>query len=127
MLNWLSKLFKNEEQLEELKEAFHLFDTEHRGKIDYWEFKAAMRALGYEIKKMEVEKCFKELDKDLSHSVTFEEFVQIVTPRLNPRNSKEEIYKIFRLFDDDNTGKISIKNLWRVAAELGESLADEEL
>lgn len=60
---------------------------------------------------MEVEKCFKELDKDLSHSVTFEEFVQIVTPRLNPRNSKEEIYKIFRLFDDDNTGKISIKNL----------------
>ena len=104
-----------------------MFDTEHSGKIDYREFKAAMRALGYEIKKIEVERCFKEVDKDLSHSITFEEFVKIVTPRLHPKNSKEEIIKIFKLFDDDNTGKISLKNLWRVASELGESIPDEEL
>ena len=94
----------DEEQLEELKEAFTLFDTEHCGKIDYREFKAAMRALGYEIRKQDVEKCFKDVDKDLSHSITFEEFVKIVTPRLHPKNSKEEIMKVFKLFDNDNTG-----------------------
>lgn len=41
----------DEEQLEELKEAFHLFDTNHQGNIDSREFKAAMRALGHELKK----------------------------------------------------------------------------
>lgn len=44
----------DEEQLEELKEAFHLFDTNHSGNIDSREFKAAMRALGYDLKKQEV-------------------------------------------------------------------------
>lgn len=31
------------------------------------------------------------------------------------------------MFDDDETGKVSLRNLKRVAKELGENMTDEEL
>ena len=39
----------------------------------------------------------------------------------------DEIKKAFALFDDDSTGKINLRNLKRVAKEIGENIDDEEL
>jgi len=83
------------EQMEELKEAFQLFDTNHSGSIDSREFKAAMRSLGFPIKKIDVVRYFKEIPKDISDSLTFDDFCQIIAPIMPKRDSKEEIHKIF--------------------------------
>ena len=50
-----------------------------------------------------------------------------MTHKMSEKDSREEILKAFRLFDDDESGKISFRNLKRVAKELGENMTDEEL
>merc|ERR1712064_45874 len=60
-------------------------------------------------------------------SVDFPEFLDMMAHKILNRDPIEEINKAFKLFDDDNTGKATFKNLKRVAKELGERLTDEEL
>ncbi|XP_029139032.1 caltractin isoform X2 [Protobothrops mucrosquamatus] len=86
-----------------------------------------MRALGFEPKKEEIKKMIADIGKDGSSTLSFEDFLTMMTTKMNEKDSKEEILKAFRLFDDDGTGKISFKNLKRVSKELGENLTDEEL
>ena len=55
------------------------------------------------------------------------DFLKMMIHKISNRDPKDEILKAFRLIDDDETGKISFKNLKRVAKELGENMTDEEL
>lgn len=50
-----------------------------------------------------------------------------VSEKILARDPMEEIKRAFQLFDDDNTGKISLRNLRRVAKQFGDRLEDEEL
>ena len=68
-----------------------------------------------------------DLDKNKSGNIDFEEFLDMMTARMSDKDTREDIYKVFKLFDDDGTNTITLKNLRRVARELGETMTDEEL
>ena len=172
-----------EDQKQELREAFDLFDADKTGSIDLHELKVLvrcraprrlwcvpqaltppsqsccplkMRALGFDVRKQEVLKLVHEVDPHNGGSVSFEQFMEIMTDKYAERDPEEEgtrralrphataatradraaphflfsfraVRKAFRLFDDDGTGRISIKNMRRIARELGENLSEEEL
>merc|ERR1711964_84868 len=95
-----------DDQIQEIREAFDLFDTDGSGTIDAKELKVAMRALGLDAKKDEIRRMIDDIDKDGSGTIDFNEFLNMMTARMGDRDSREEIVKVFRLFDDDETGKI---------------------
>lgn len=71
-----------EEQKQEIREAFDLFDTDGSGTIDAKELKVAMRALGFEPKKEEVKKMIADIDKDNSGTIDFNEFLDMMTAKM---------------------------------------------
>jgi centrin-1 len=95
-----------EEQRQEIREAFDLFDTEGTGIIDAKELKVAMRALGFEPKKEEIKRMIAEVDKEGKGTIDFNDFLLLMTTKMAEKDPKEEILKAFRLFDDDQTVSI---------------------
>jgi len=123
-----------DEQKQEIKEAFDLFDMDKDGAIDYHELKVAMRALGFDVSKDVVLKILRDNDRSLDRIgatgrgvIVYEDFYKVMARYILERDPLEEIRQAFHLFDDDHTGKISLRNLRRVAEELGENLDDDEL
>jgi Ca2+-binding EF-hand superfamily protein len=116
-----------EDEVEEIKEAFDLFDTDGSGSIDPKELRAAMQSLGFEAKNATIYQMINDLDKNKSGNIDFDEFLDMMTARMSDRDTREDINKVFRLFDEEGTQTITIKNLRKVAKELGETMSDEEL
>merc|ERR1712227_347565 len=85
-----------DDQIQEIREAFDLFDTDGSGTIDAKELKVAMRALGLDAKKDEIRRMINDIDKDGSGTIDFNEFLNMMTARMGDRDSREEIVKVFR-------------------------------
>ncbi|XP_017094524.1 uncharacterized protein [Drosophila bipectinata] len=115
------------EQKIDIKKAFDLFDTQCSGFIETKELRVAIRALGFEPKQEEIRRMMDEIDKDKTGRIAFNDFLYLMRQKMAEKDSKQDMAKAFSFFDDDRTGKISFRNLKRVAKELGENLTDEEL
>lgn len=59
--------------------------------------------------------------------ISYSTFRSIAAQRIAERDPKEEILRAFELFDSDGKGRIELKDLQRVAQELGEGLSEDEL
>jgi centrin-1 len=116
-----------EDEIDEIREAFNLFDNEGTGLIDPKELKAAMQSLGFEQKNPTIFQMFADLEKECHGPIDFERFLDGITSKLGDRESRDGIQKIFNLFDTDRKGSISLKDLKRVSKELGETMSDDEL
>ncbi len=117
-----------EDEIEEIREAFNLFDTDGSGLIDPKELKAAMQSLGFESKNPTIYQMIADLDtQENAGGINFDHFLDAITAKLGNKETKEGIARIFDLFDDDKSGTINLHNLRRVAKELGETMSTEEL
>ena len=117
-----------EDEVLEIKEAFDLFDTDKSGEIDVNELKQALQNLGIDAKNQTLQNMLADIDKSGNTQIDFDEFIEMMTAKMSDKDTREDLQKVFELFlGDDNSDKIELKHLRRVAKELNENMSDDEL
>ena len=97
--------------MDEVRAAFDLFDKDQSGNIDIHELRDAMKALGVYLPKEKIKALMKDIDTDGSGTVEFDEFLNLMKEKIKSRNAEDELKKSFRIYDEDDTGKISFEDL----------------
>jgi len=67
------------------------------------------------------------IDADGSGTIDQEEFTSLMALLMDKRDQECELRKVFRIFDDDDNGKITIENLWKSAAFLDIKVNQSEI
>jgi len=88
-----------EDQIQEFKEAFTLFDKDGDGTIAVKELGTVMRALGQNPTEAELQEMTKEVDKDGSGTIEFNDFLSLMQRKVSDKDTEDEITEAFRVFD----------------------------
>ena len=119
------------EEIEKIKQAFDVFDSNGTGKIDPKELKTAMQSLGFDNKNPTIYQVVADLDTPESErngGISFDSFVEAINNKLSEKDSEESYRRIFDLIiDDPNADSITLNSLKRITKELGDNLSDQEL
>lgn len=139
----------SKEQVAEIKAAFDLFDKNGDGTITKKELRSAVRELGEQPTKQELQDFVKDVDKDGNCKIDFPEFLDFtgrlmqVKPAEKEKKKKEEekkdpgpqltkeqlaeIKEAFDMFDKNKDGSITTKELGKAMRELGAKPTKKEL
>eukprot|EP01010_Urceolus_cornutus_P001111 NODE_1626_length_820_cov_248.600519_g1264_i0.p1 GENE.NODE_1626_length_820_cov_248.600519_g1264_i0~~NODE_1626_length_820_cov_248.600519_g1264_i0.p1 ORF type:complete len:178 (-),score=75.94 NODE_1626_length_820_cov_248.600519_g1264_i0:286-759(-) len=115
----------SEEQLADFREAFAMFDRDGDGTVTTKELGMVFRSLGQNPTEKELMDMIKEVDKDGSGEIEFEEFAQLMSQRM--QDTDDDIQYAFAQFDADEDGKISAADLLKSLTGFGEKVSQEEV
>eukprot|EP00753_Platysulcus_tardus_P009369 PLAT2013.1.p1 GENE.PLAT2013.1~~PLAT2013.1.p1 ORF type:complete len:182 (-),score=80.23 PLAT2013.1:119-664(-) len=113
-------------QIEELKEAFALFDRAGRGSIDAENLGHVLRSLGQSPTDEEVVEMIKQVDLDGNGSIDFNEFLAMMAAQMRDSDSPDDLRAACRLLECP-AGGIPLSELVSVLRELEEDVTEEEM
>ena len=112
LTNWKDRL--TEEDYNELKATFDVFDEDKSGTIDPAEISKVLEELGLDKRNPFILSLILAL-KDKNKPVSFDEFVDSVASRVGETRTKEGLRKVFSHFDHDENGVIDMEEFKLVA------------
>ena len=126
--NLLSKPQITKLQYDEVENSFYAFDTDESGFLDKHELSAALKALGFELRKSEIEAIISENDINQVGGINIKTFHKIADVLVSNRDPISDIKKSFLRFSSDGTSQlIDFKCLKKIAKENNILITDDKI
>ncbi|XP_056138326.1 calmodulin-like protein 4 [Lampris incognitus] len=119
--------FLTQDQINEYKECFSLYDMKQCGKIAAGELLTVMRCLGCSPTQPEVERHLLLNRIDRNGELDFSTFLTIMHRQLQQEEPQEEILEAMRMTDREQKGYILASELRTKLTTLGEKLTNSEV
>ena len=116
----------NKEELYSLEKAFKLF-ADRSGMMNLNNMVIAMKELKFDESEPVVYDIIAELESENKASLSYDDFVDKLTEKLQDRESQKATERVFDLFVEDPKGTITFEVLKKVAVETGDNTSDEDL
>ena len=116
----------NKEELYSIEKAFKLF-ADRNGMINLNNMVIAMKELKFDQNEPVIYDLMAELESENQGSLSYDEFVDRLTEKLQDRESEKATERVFDLFVEDPKGTVTFEVLKKVAVETGDNTSDEEL
>jgi Ca2+-binding EF-hand superfamily protein len=115
------------DEMNELKQAFDLFDFEKNQTIKINDAIEALKYMNYDTINPELYKILNELSEE-NEIVSWENFSNHVNSRLNDYNTENGLRTIFNLcIDNPKEETITFETFKRICSEIGENMSDTQM
>ena len=119
-----------EEEINEIKKGFGMFNIENKGEIDPFELKETMEEMNLKDKNLFIYELISSLclRKDIKSrgGLTSDEFISILQEKISDVESKQGIKTVYRVFSDSDN-KISMPAFYQIAKEVGDEEGGKEI
>ena len=116
----------NKEELLSLEKAFKLF-ADRDGTMNLNNMVIAMKELKFDQSEPVVYDIIAEIESEVKDRIIYDDFVELLTEKLQDRESQKATERVFDLFVEDPKGTVTFEVLKKVHQDIGEEASDEEL
>ncbi|XP_044835448.1 calmodulin-like protein 4 isoform X1 [Mauremys mutica] len=119
--------FLSQDQINEFKECFSLYDKKQQGKINASDLITVMRCLGTSPTPGEVDRHLQGHKIDRKAELDFSTFLTIMYRQMQQEDPEKEILAALAMTDKQKKGFITASELRAKLTRLGEKLSDDEV
>ena len=122
-----NQILLQDERRKLMKEILDLYDPDNEGFINSADTSKILQAMGRTLEEDDEQNFLQAADPEDTGKISKENFLATVEALFSlSKDNVNELVEAFKIFDINNTGKISVQNFKKILVKIGQAFSEEE-